>query len=523
LGAIRLEATTIALRRQGSSPDTARATAQYDGCMKFPRSCGVLLHPTSLPGRFGIGDLGHEARQFADLLAAAGQTIWQVLPLSPTGYGDSPYQSYSAFAGNALLISPDKLVEDGFLEPADIAAVPGFPDDEVDFQRVIHYKFGLLRKAYQRFTHHDDRREFEEFCDRERAWLDDFARFAALKEANGGVAWTDWTHPDADPAEIEAHKFWQFEFFRQWDDLKRYCGERKIRVMGDVPIYVAHDSADVWANPGLFELDANGRPTKVAGVPPDYFSATGQLWGNPIYRWDKLAETGYKWWIDRLRATLRVVDMLRLDHFRGFEAYWEVPGGEQTAVNGEWVKGPGAKFFETIQKELGELPLVAENLGVITPEVEALRERFGFPGMSILQFAFGADPEASKFRPHNFPHELVAYTGTHDNDTTVGWWNSQAGTGSTRSAAEIERERAFVKAYLNTDGHDIHWAFIRALMASPASTVMVPLQDVLGLGNEARMNLPASTKGNWRWRFRSGAITPDMIDRLKLFTVLYDR
>src|SRR5258708_28990202 len=293
--------------------------------------------------------------------------------------------------------------------------------------------------------------------------------------------------------------------------------------MGDVPIYVAHDSADVWANPGLFELDASGRPTKVAGVPPDYFSATGQLWGNPIYRWDKLGETGYKWWIDRLRATLRVVDMLRLDHFRGFEAYWEVPGGEQTAVNGQWVKSPGVRFFEAIQRELGDLPLVAENLGVITPEVEALRERFGFPGMSILQFAFGADPQAAAFRPHNFPRELVAYTGTHDNDTTVGWWNSRAGTGSTRSAAEIEREREFVKAYLNTDGHEIHWAFIRALMASPAGTVMVPLQDILGLGSEARMNLPASTKGNWHWRFRDGAITPAMLVRLKLLTVLYDR
>ncbi len=523
MGAISISARHLKGYHHLVSRTRLAKLGRYDGGMKFPRSCGILLHPTSLPGRFGIGDLGNEAYHFADLLAEAGQTIWQVLPLTPTGYGDSPYQSFSAFAGNALLISPDKLVQHGYLDASQLVVSPLFPDDSVDFQRVVQYKFGLLRKAHQRFSQQANRRAFDEFCNRERAWLDDFARFAALKEANGGVSWTDWTHHDADPTAIEAHKFWQFEFFRQWDDLKAYCGGLKIRIMGDVPIYVAHDSADVWANPDLFELDPDGRPLKVAGVPPDYFSATGQLWGNPIYRWDKLADTGYKWWIDRLRATMRVVDMIRLDHFRGFEAYWEVPGGEKTAEKGEWVKGPGAKFFAAIEKELGELPIVAENLGLITPEVEALRERFGFPGMSILQFAFGADPQAAAFRPHNFPHELVAYTGTHDNDTTLGWWNSQAGEGSTRSAAEIDREREYVKAYLNTDGHDIHWALIRALMTSPASTVMVPLQDVLGLGSEARMNLPASTRGNWRWRFRAGDLTPAMLRRLKQLAVLYDR
>jgi 4-alpha-glucanotransferase len=488
--------------------------------MKFPRSSGILLHPTSLPGRFGVGDFGPESYRFADFLADAGLHIWQVLPLAPTGYGESPYQSLSSFAGNPLLISLEKLAGRGYLSPDDLDRPPAFPEDPVDFASVIPYKFKLLRKAFHNFQ---STREFEDFCEQHRAWLDDFARFMALKNANGQVAWTEWRKHEPDAREIELQKFWQWEFFRQWAELKSYCQTRGVRMMGDVPIYVSHDSADVWSNPDLFELNPDGSPAKMSGVPPDYFSANGQLWGNPIYRWDHMQATGYKWWIDRLRATFQMVDMVRLDHFRGFEGYWEVPAGETTAIHGRWVKGPGASLFEALEAALGKLPIVAENLGVITPEVEALRHQFGFPGMSVLQFAFGSDPQAPTFRPHNYPREVVAYTGTHDNDTTAGWWQGQGVGDSTRSLADVERERAFTKAYLNTDGREIQWAFIRTVMASVADTVIIPLQDVLGLGNEARMNLPGSTKGNWHWRCRPHAITQEMRDRLKQLTVMYDR
>jgi 4-alpha-glucanotransferase len=463
--------------------------------MKFPRSSGILLHPTSLPSRFGIGDLGPEAYRFIDFLADAGQSIWQVLPLGPTGYGDSPYQSFSAFAGNPLLISPEKLIEHGYLTRVD--GGEHFPENQVDFGRVIPFKFDLLRTAFRNFH---PTSEYESFCERNAYWLEDFAEFMATK------------HDTAD-----AHRFWQYAFFRQWDELKRYCEERRIRVMGDMPIYVAGDSADVWSHPELFNM------SMVSGVPPDYFSATGQLWGNPVYRWDRMAATGYAWWIERFRAVFNQVDLIRLDHFRGFEAYWQVPATATTAIDGEWVKGPGADLFEALQKALGKLPIVAENLGVITPEVEALRERFGFPGMSVLQFAFGDDPQAHTFRPHNYPRNVVAYTGTHDNDTTIGWWNSQAATDSTRTADEIERERAFAKSYLRMDGREINWMFIHAVQSSVADTVMIPMQDVLGLGTEARMNLPASTQRNWIWRLGPGAIKPGITERLKQYAVLYER
>lgn len=482
--------------------------------MKFPRSSGILLHPTSLPSPFGIGALGPEAYKFADFLRGAGQHIWQVLPLGPTGYGDSPYQSFSAFAGNPLLISPEKLVEHGYLAPANLKITEKFDEERVDFGKVSPLKFELLRKAFRKFKPTAD---FESFRERNEYWLEDYVRFLALKKANGGQAWQNWTSDEADPEEMAAQRFWQYEFFRQWDELKRYCEEHRIRVMGDIPIYVASDSADVWSHPDLFDTSYG------AGVPPDYFSATGQLWGNPVYRWDRVAKTGYAWWIERLRATFQTVDLVRLDHFRGFEAYWQVPATEKTAINGEWIKGPGSKLFKAVEKALGELPIVAENLGVITPPVEALREQFGYPGMSVLQFAFGTDPQASTFRPHSYPREVVAYTGTHDNDTTVGWWNSVPAEDSTRTLAEIDREREFVKAYFGTDGHEIHWTFIRALFASVADTAIVPLQDVLGLGNEARMNLPGSTRGNWGWRFREGDLKPEMRERLKQYTLLYDR
>jgi 4-alpha-glucanotransferase len=487
--------------------------------MHFKRSSGILLHPTSLPGRYGIGGLGSETFRFIDWLRGAGQSIWQVLPLGPTGYGDSPYQCFSAFAGNPLLIGLEQLVEEGLLEASDLAGVPNFPAGDVDYGRVIEVKWPLLRKAARSFKGSE---EFEQFCAGNAWWLDDFARFMALKRANGGVAWTQWTRGESDPEEIHAQKFIQFVFREQWNAVRAYAHAKGIRIMGDLPIYVAHDSSDVWANRGLFQLRDDGEPRAVAGVPPDYFSATGQLWGNPIYRWDVLRADGYKWWVERLRASFAILDLVRLDHFRGFESYWEVPGGEPTAVNGRWVKGPGAELFRTMTAALGPLAIVAENLGVITPEVEAIRHEFGYPGMAILQFAFGNDPQAPTFLPHNYPREVVAYSGTHDNETTVGWWTS-TGSDSTRTADEIKKERMFACRYLNTDGREMHWAFVRALMASVASTVLIPMQDVLGLGNEARMNMPSRPSGNWKWRCRPEAFTTELQARLRELAEVYER
>jgi 4-alpha-glucanotransferase len=503
--------------------------------MRFPRSSGILLHPTSLPGRYGIGDLGPEAHCFAEFLASAGQKLWQVLPLGPTGYGDSPYQLFSAFAGNPLLISLDELIRRGLLAESDIAPLPPFPEECVDFSEVIRFKWRALRAAYRGFN--SDCGEFTAFCGRNSWWLEDYALFMALKHASGGESvWTTWEPPIASRQsgamaeardrlrhEIGFHKFTQVEFFRQWAALQNYCHERGIRIMGDVPIYVAHDSAEVWARPELFELDRNGEPIEVAGVPPDYFSEVGQLWGNPIYRWDRMADSGYEWWIARMRAALASLDVVRLDHFRGFEAYWEVPATQRNAIHGRWVKGPGAALFEALRKALGELPLVAENLGVITPEVEGLRKQFGFPGMAILQFAFGTDPQGPDFRPHNYSRDLVAYTGTHDNDTTVGWWSSSGAGHSTRTLADVCQEREFAQRYLAAGGREIHWVFIGALMASVADTIIVPLQDVLGLGSAARMNTPATPSGNWRWRYRSSMLTDRHAGRLSEMAATYDR
>ncbi|HLG95001.1 MAG TPA: 4-alpha-glucanotransferase [Bryobacteraceae bacterium] len=507
--------------------------------MRFPRSSGILLHPTSLPGPFGIGDLGPKARRFVDFLAAAGQTLWQVLPLGPTGFGDSPYQCFSALAGNPLLISPERLVEQGWLDGAALGGTPAFPESEVDFGRVIPWKTRLLESAgvaFLRGACTGDRARFQSFCDMNQDWLDDFALFMALKKERDFAVWSRWEHEirwrHADALtrmrehlaeSIAVQKFLQFVFFGQWQELREYAQSRGVRLMGDVPIYVAHDSADVWMNPQYFELDAAANPSVVAGVPPDYFSATGQLWGNPIYRWAALAADGYRWWLRRFRAVFELVDIIRLDHFRGFEGYWEVPAGEPTAVHGRWVKGPGAELFRVARESLGRLPLVAENLGVITPEVEAIRHEFGFPGMSILQFAFGKDSQAPTFRPHNYPRELVAYTGTHDCDTTVGWWTSEGRGESTRSADEIHGEREFARAYLNTDGSDINWVFIRTLLASVADTALIPLQDVLGLGSEARMNQPATIGGNWRWRFGGEMLTSGIAKRLAELTRMYER
>ena len=505
--------------------------------MNFPRSSGILLHPTSLPGPFGIGDLGPQAYAFADFLVAGGQSLWQVLPLGPTGYGDSPYACYSAFAGNTLLISPAKLVEDGLLVQEDLTVATG-PEERVEFEAVHTSKDSMLRKAFARFTQNGDsslRTAFQEFRRRNLSWLDDYALFRSLKDAHGGVAWNEWdaAYVRREPAalasalekfsdQIEAQKFYQFLFFRQWFALKAYCNERGIMFVGDIPIFVAQDSADVWTNPDQFKLDKNGSPIVVAGVPPDYFSATGQLWGNPLYNWDQMRADGFRWWIKRVDSTLKVVDIVRVDHFRGFAACWEIPGGDKTAERGRWAEAPGKELFSAIHAALGQLPIIAEDLGVITPDVVALRDGFGFPGMRILQFAFGGDTKNIDL-PHNYERNVAAYTGTHDNDTTVGWFSSVPGEGSTRTAKQIERERTFCLHYLNTTGQEIHWDFIRGVLASVANTAVVPLQDLLGLGTEARMNLPNTTEGNWSWRFKAGALTADIAERLKELTELYGR
>jgi 4-alpha-glucanotransferase len=486
-----------------------------------------------------MGDFGSEALAFVDFLKAAGQKLWQVLPLNPTGYGDSPFQCFSAYAGNPFLISIEKLRERGVLEASDFRGQPNFPHDNVDFGSVIRWKTSLLKKAASRFLSNaagDDRRVFDDFCKSNSSWLPDFALFMACKEEQAGVAWNVWTADIArrTPTGLNAAnarlkdalmavQYWQFEFFRQWQELRAYAAKAGIRVVGDLPIYVALDSADVWTNREFFSLSEEGQPLKIAGVPPDYFSATGQCWGNPIYDWEQLRQTGYRWWIGRFGAALKLYDAVRIDHFRGFEAYWEIPGDETTAVNGRWVKGPGAELFAALEREFGELPVIAENLGVITPEVEAIREQFHFPGMAILQFAFGKDPQGPSFRPHNYSRQLATYTGTHDNDTTVGWWNSSGANDSTRTPADVAEERAFARAYLNFTDEPVEWVLIRGVLASIADLAIIPLQDVLGLGSEARMNLPGTSSGNWRWRCRPGALTAQLADRLRQLVRLYDR
>ena len=504
--------------------------------MNFPRSSGLLLHPTSLPGPFGVGDLGPEAYHFADFLEASGQSLWQVLPLGPTGYGDSPYACYSAFAGNTLMISPEKLVTDGLLSSVD--PLPEFPADRVDFAAAHQYKDSVLSKAFAAFKRASDSElqlAFSDFCHRYVSWLDDYALFRALKNAHGGVAWNEWDPAlvRRDPAaletakqnladQIEAQKFYQFLFYKQWFALKADCNKRGIKFVGDIPIFVAHDSAEVWINPDQFKLNADGSPVVVAGVPPDYFSATGQLWGNPLYKWQQMVADGFKWWIQRVHATLETFDIARIDHFRGFAACWEIPGGDKTAERGQWVEAPGRELFTAIRNELGDVPIIAEDLGVITPDVEALRDDFDFPGMRILQFAFSSDTKNIDL-PHNYHKNVVVYTGTHDNDTAVGWFSSVAGEGSTRDTDQVEREREFCLKYLNTEGEEIHWDFIRAVLASVANTAIVPLQDVLGLHTEARMNLPNSTEGNWSWRVKPQALTAEVAARLKELTALYGR
>ncbi|MEQ1764836.1 MAG: 4-alpha-glucanotransferase [Pyrinomonadaceae bacterium] len=506
--------------------------------MKFPRASGVLLHPTSLPGPYGIGDLGPKAYEFVDLLVEAKQAYWQILPLGPTGYGDSPYQCFSAFAGNTLLISPELLVEDELLDASFLKTKPSFPDHKVDFGGVYEWKNSILPEAYRSFhqtTSVDLRGRFEKFNQENGWWLEDYAAFRAIKAGHDQNPWYKWPDPlklrmpqalkaesERLYEEIQAEKFYQFVFYTQWDRLKEYAGKSGVKIVGDIPIFVALDSSDVWCNQDKFKLNDDGSPKVIAGVPPDYFSKTGQLWGNPIYDWDAMRDDGFSWWIARVAATLRTVDVVRVDHFRGFAAAWEVPGTDETAENGRWVEVPGKELFIALKRALGELPVIAEDLGVITPDVEELRDGFGFPGMRILQFAFGGDAKNHDL-PHNFVENCIVYTGTHDNDTTVGWWHSQAGAGSTRDAADISREHDYCLKYLDTKGTEIHWDFIRAAWASVAHTAITPLQDVLGIGTEGRMNLPASTSGNWFWRYAEGSLTPEMIAKLRELTETYGR
>ena len=488
------------------------------------RTSGVLLHPTSLPG----GDLGATAREMVDFLAAAGQSWWQMLPVGPTGYGNSPYSAQSAFAGNPALVSFERLVADGILGAADRPDVCG----------------GHLANAFVAFSRNGgaDNPDFRRFTEETRAWLDDFAIYRAIKTVQGEVQWTRWPAPlrDRDAAalarfreetrqEIDFVRFVQWRFFGDWQLLREYAHARGIGLIGDLPIFLAHDSADVWLNRHQFFLDDAGEPTLVAGVPPDYFSATGQRWGNPLYRWAEMRATGFAWWIARFRATLALFDAVRLDHFIGYTRYWAIPAREPTAIKGRWRPGPGARFFRAVAAALGELPLIAEDLGAVTPEVESLRARFGFPGIKLLQFAFGTDPQAPSFLPHNYPRAAVAYTGTHDNDTTAGWFHD-LGSG-TRDPEQSALERRAALRYLGApegddageDGEKIHWRMIRAIMGSVANVAIVPAQDLLGLGSEARMNHPGTATGNWSFRLSPGALTPAIADRLRDLTETYGR
>ena len=498
----------------------------------FPRSSGVLLHVTSLPGPDGIGDLGETARRYVDWLEKNGQGLWQVLPLGPTSYGDSPYQTLSALAGNPLLISLDDLVPAGWLPPDDLARRPAFPVDRVDFGPVIRWKSEMLERAWQGFQAGSDPaagREFRLWCGANARWLDDFALFMAIKQEQDGAPWQQWPEPLArrDPGALaeaaerlagamDFHRFNQWLFFTQWQRLKAFASARGIRFIGDLPIFVALDSCDVWAQREYFRLDDKGRPTHVAGVPPDYFSKTGQLWGNPLYDWERLKADRYAWWVARVAACLELVDLVRIDHFRGFAAYWEVPVAEKTAVKGRWVPGPGQEFFEILREELGEkqggrpagLPVIAEDLGVITPQVEALRDGLGLPGMKVLQFAWSGPDNL--FLPHEYVRNCVVYSGTHDNDPTLGWWNHLATAG----------EKDLVAQYLGYEPQEPHWAMIRLGMLSVAHTFIATMQDVLGLGRQARMNLPGEGSGNWNWRMPESAYTDPAGQKLARLTYL---
>jgi 4-alpha-glucanotransferase len=495
--------------------------------MPFPRASGILLHPTSLPSRGGIGDFGPAAYSFADFLASARQGLWQVLPLGPLGYGYSPYSSTSAFAGNPLLISLDRLAERGWIDRARVDALPDGVAP-VDYGRIFTRKIPLLFEAARRFLQSASsaaKIRFEHFCSENRWWLDDFVLFDELRARFHLASWNRWPHEFAhrDPdgldrfrsetqADLEIRRALQFFFYEQWEALRAYCAQHSIRMVGDVAIFVNFDSADVWTHPDLFRLNQDLEPEVVAGVPPDFFSKTGQRWGNPLYRWDVMQSRAYSWWIDRLRWATHTCDYIRLDHFRGFSQCWEIPASEATAVNGRWVDGPKDELFIHLRQALGGLPFFAEDLGYITPDVHELRERLNIPGMAVLQFGFG-DPGAHIYLPHTYTKAKVVYTGTHDNDTVLGWWNSSA----------TERERCHVQSYLGPCQDGLHWGMIRAAINSVASLAVIPLQDVLGLGSEARMNVPSSGDGNWCWRYRGEMLRPELAEKLALLTEVADR
>ena len=495
----------------------------------FERSSGILFHPTSLPGKYGIGTLGKEAYAFIDFLKKSRQKLWQIFPLGPTGYGDSPYQSFSSFAGNPYLIDFDLLIEAHLLSEEDLKDV-FFGDNEeyIDYGAIYNQKYPLLRKAYENFKSSDNNEmkgSLENFKRENSSWLNDYSLYISLKNHFNGLPWNEWAqdiknrenaameHYKNELADdIEYHNFIQFLFFKQWGDVKRYANENGIKIIGDIPIFVAADSSDAWANPEIFLFDEERKPVKVAGVPPDYFSATGQLWGNPLYNWQKLKETNYSWWVERVRANLSTCDIIRIDHFRGFEAYWAVPYGDDTAINGQWEPGPGIDLFNAIKSQLGELPIIAEDLGLMTQGVIDLREATGFPGMKILGFAFDSGEE-NDYLPHTYTKNCVVYTGTHDNDTLIGWFQKAK-----------EEDRQFARDYLNSRSDDkIHWDAIRGAWSSVANMAISPVQDFLGLGSEARINTPGVAAGNWQWRLKHGVLTDELADRIAKLTKVYSR
>lgn len=493
---------------------------------KMLRNSGILMHISSLPGKYGIGTFGKEALSYVDFLAEAGQKIWQILPLGHTGYGDSPYQCYSAFAGNPLFVDTELLIEEGLLSVSGIPENIQFEDTEFDTLKTANFIMPLLKVASDNF-HKNKPLEielFNDFCQRQAFWLDDYALFIALKKRFEDTPWYDWEAAyrlrDVQAieksgvelaGEINFQKTLQYFFFKQWLQLKAYAHKKGILIMGDIPLYVAYDSADAWTRSEIFMFDADKKPVAVAGVPPDYFSETGQLWGNPLYNWEYLKNTGFDWWIGRIRANFELYDILRIDHFRGLSAFWAVPYGEETAIKGEWVPAPGMALFETLMKEMGTMPIVAEDLGVITEDVELLRDSFNFPGMKILQFAFDSS-EDNEFLPHTYTQNCIVYTGTHDNDTTVGWYQSAA-----------EEDKVFMHSYFNFKPEKVHWELIRLAWASVAHTAIAPMQDVLGLGAEHRMNLPGKPTGYWKWRLNKKLITPEVSQKLKKITEIYSR
>lgn len=500
--------------------------------MKFDRESGILLHPTSLPSKYGIGELGTEAYNFIDFLSRSRQKLWQILPLGPVGYGESPYQCFSAFAGNTLLISIEKLMEKKLLCQEDIGVLPYFDTGFVEFGRVRAFKFDLYRKAFVRFRAAGVNEQYNSFLEENSYWLDEFSFFMALKDYFGGIAWNLWekgiAFREPDPMEyyramlsqeIEYQRFLQYVFFSQWLELKAYANKKGVRIIGDLPIFISYDSSDAWSQRSLFELDADGNPAKVAGVPPDYFSETGQFWGNPHYKWEVMEKDSFSWWKDRLDLLLKLVDIIRIDHFRGFESYWEIPGGEKTAQRGSWVKAPGRKLFQALKSYKSDMPIIAEDLGFITKEVAELKNEFELPGMKILQFTFGRGSE-ERFLPHNYEENAVVYTGTHDNDTTVGWYLK---TKETDPQAVLK-----LKSYFNITGEigekAMCWILIENALGSRANTAIIPLQDILCLGSEARMNTPNTIGGkNWAWRLKEGLLTVELEDKLAALSVRYNR